>query len=45
VARNKKQYQKVCSRMYQVSTEQGIIHEKGRRTSFIENTGRTMVGN
>jgi len=45
VARNKEQYQKVCPRMYQVSTEQGTIYEKGRRTSSIGNTGRTMVRN
>jgi len=31
--------------MYQLLTEQGTTHEKGRRTSLIGNTGRTMVEN
>jgi len=45
VARNKEQYQEVCSRIYQVSTEQSTTHEKDRRTLFIGKTERTIAGN
>jgi len=45
VARNTKKYQKVCSRIPKVPTEQGVIYKKGSETSFIGNISKTMVRN
>ena len=45
VAKDKKQYQEICTRMYQVLIEQSETHEESRKILFIRNTGRTMAGN
>ena len=45
VAKDKKQYQEICTRMYQVLIEQNETHEESRKILFIRNTGRTMAGN
>ena len=45
VAKDKKQCQEIYTRMYEVSIEQSETYEESRKTPFIENTERTMVGN
>ena len=45
VARDKRQYQEIYLRIYQVLTKQSTTHEESRRTSSIGNTGRIMAGN
>jgi len=45
VARDKKQYQEICTRIHQVLIEQDTAHKKDRRTSSIKNSRRTIVGN
>jgi len=45
VAKNKKQYKELCLGMSQISTKQGAIYEKGKRTTSIGNVKRTMAGN
>lgn len=44
VAKNTEWYQKVCSRILEVSTEQDAIYEKSR-TSSTGNTSKTITGN
>jgi len=45
VAKDKKQYQEICTRLYWVLIEQSETHEESRKTLFMRNTGRTMAGN
>jgi len=45
VARNKGKCQEICSRMYEVSTEQSTIPEEDWRASSIGNTKRTIASN
>ena len=39
------QHQEICSRIPEISTEQILIYKEDRRTLFIRNTSRIMVGN
>jgi len=45
VARDKERHQKICSKIYEVSTEQNTIPEEDWRASSIGNTRRIMAGN
>ena len=45
VARNTEQHQEVCLIMLEVSTEQGITHEKSRKTLSARNASRIIAGN
>jgi len=45
VTKNKKQCEELCPGIFQVSTKQDAVHKKGRRTTFIGNTKRTIAGN
>ena len=45
VTRNIEQHQEICSRIPEMSTEQILIYKEDRRTLFIRNTSRIMVGN
>ena len=45
VARNKEQHQKICSRILQMPTKQGVTYEKGWKITLFKNTKRTMARN
>ena len=45
VTRNIEQHQEICSRIPEMLTEQILIYKEDRRTLFIRNTSRIMVGN
>jgi len=45
VARDKERHQKICSKIYEVSTEQNTTPEEGWRASSIGNTRRIIAGN
>jgi len=40
-----KQYQKIHSRILEMLIEQSSVHEEGKRTSYIEDSLRTMARN
>ena len=42
VARNKRWYQKIYLRIYEMPTKQSIIHEESGKTLSVGNTRRTM---
>ena len=45
VARDQNGCQEICSRMFQVPTEQDTTYEEGRRIISFEDTRRTMERN
>ena len=45
VARTQRKHQEICAGLYKMSTEQGSASMETRKTSSIEDTTRTMVGN
>ena len=42
VARDKKWYQEICSKIYKMPTKQSVTYKESWRTLFIGNNGRTM---
>jgi len=43
VARTKRRHQEICTRMFQMSTKQGLALEEVRRTTPIRNPTKTIA--